>query len=208
MKMRFNPYASGPVPEVGPGDLPPQVDVRQMSLFGAGWTLGSFKHLAEAGAQSITFYETTGWRGVMETKTGSPLPEIFHSLPGAVFPMYHVLACIGDFTGGTIIPMHSSHPLQAIGVLLRRDGSERILVANFSHHRKQINLECAAGRVSLRKLDEETVLTAMRSPEMFRSLPGVNLDVTAGFLELKLQPLAIAILDTKPDTPHPGQGNR
>ncbi len=76
-----------------PGELPPQVDVRQMSLFGACWTAGSFKYLAEAGTQSITFYETTGWRGVMETEAGSPLPELFRSLPGTVFPMYHSPGC-------------------------------------------------------------------------------------------------------------------
>ena len=33
---RFNPNATGPEPEPPPGELPTQVDVRQMSLFGAG----------------------------------------------------------------------------------------------------------------------------------------------------------------------------
>jgi len=203
LKMRFNPYATGPVLELGPGELPPQVDVRQMSLFGAGWTLGSFKYLAEAVAQSVTFYETTGWRGVMETGAGSPLPDIFHSLPGTTFPLYHVLACIGDFNGGKIIPMHSSHPLQAIGLLLRRDRSERIIVANFSHQRKEVKVECAAGQVSVCKLDEESVESAMRSPETYRSLPGTNLDVKAGILDLELQPFAIAIIDAHPEILHP-----
>ena len=35
---RFNPNATGPEPEPAPGGLPTQVDIRQMSLFGAGWT--------------------------------------------------------------------------------------------------------------------------------------------------------------------------
>ena len=145
LKMRFNPYATGPIPELQPGELPPQVDVRQMSLFGACWTAGSFKYLAEAGTQSITFYETTGWRGVMETEAGSPLPELFRSLPGTVFPMYHVLAAIGDFAGGKILPIRSSHPLLAAGFLLRRDRSERLVIANFSPLSKR-----GAGRVGSR----------------------------------------------------------
>ena len=33
---RFNPNATGPEPEPAPGELPPQVDIRQMSLFGGG----------------------------------------------------------------------------------------------------------------------------------------------------------------------------
>lgn len=47
LKPRHNPYATGPVPPVPPGALPPQVDPRQMSLFAAGWTVGSLKYLAQ-----------------------------------------------------------------------------------------------------------------------------------------------------------------
>ncbi len=206
LKMRFNPYATGPVQELQPGELPPQVDVRQMSLFGAGWTVGSFKYLAEAGAQSITFYETTGWRGVIEMEGGSPLLNIFRSLPGSVFPIYHVLASIGDFKGGSIIPIHASHPLHINGFLLRREQSERLVIANFSHYRKELRVEGVAGLVSVSFLDESNVLAAMRSPEAYRSLPGVKLVGTEGFLELELQPFAIAIVDAKSDSTHLPQG--
>ncbi len=47
LKMRHNPYATAAEPPTPPGQLPPQVDPRQMSLFGAGWTLGSIKYVAE-----------------------------------------------------------------------------------------------------------------------------------------------------------------
>ena len=87
LRPRFNPNATGPEPVVPPGELPPKVDPRQLSLFAAAWTLAMIKALAEAGADSVTFYETTGWRGVMETAAGSPLPEKFPSIPGAVFPL-------------------------------------------------------------------------------------------------------------------------
>src|SRR5262249_1291876 len=92
---RVNPYATGEAPDPAPDSLPPRVDVRQMSLFGAGWTLGSLHSVAEGRASSVSYYETTGWLGVMETERGSPLPDRFPSLPGAVFPMYHVLADVG-----------------------------------------------------------------------------------------------------------------
>ncbi len=79
---RFNPNATGPEPELAPGELPTQVDMRQMALFGAGWTLGSIKYLSESSASRVTYYETTGWRGVMETATGSPMPDKFPSRRG------------------------------------------------------------------------------------------------------------------------------
>ena len=48
-----------------------------MSLFGAAWTLGSLKYLCESETHSLTYYETTGWRGVMEIEFGSNVPEKF-----------------------------------------------------------------------------------------------------------------------------------
>ena len=50
------------------GGLPRQVDPRQMSLFGAAWTVGSVKSLAEAGAAAMTYFETTGWRGARRAR--------------------------------------------------------------------------------------------------------------------------------------------
>jgi hypothetical protein len=52
LRPRFNPNATGPQPEPPPGELPPQVDPRQLSLFGAGWTMGSIKYLTEGGVAS------------------------------------------------------------------------------------------------------------------------------------------------------------
>jgi hypothetical protein len=37
-----------------------------MWLFGAAGTVGSVKNLAEAGTTSLTYFEASGWRGVIE----------------------------------------------------------------------------------------------------------------------------------------------
>ncbi|MBM3848114.1 MAG: hypothetical protein FJ405_17730, partial [Verrucomicrobia bacterium] len=84
LRPRFNPNATGPASAVPAGELPSQVDPRQLSLFAAAWTLAMIKAVAESGPSSVTFYETTGWRGVMETMSGSPLPAKFPSVPGGV----------------------------------------------------------------------------------------------------------------------------
>src|SRR6185503_21235838 len=100
-------------------ELPSDVDPRQLSLFGAGWTLGSIARLAATGfVHSLTYFETTGWRGLMETDAGSPLPKLFPSEPGVVFPMYHVFADIAEFGGRQVYPTHSTHPLLAEGLTL------------------------------------------------------------------------------------------
>ena len=106
-------------------ELPSLVDVRQMSLFGAGWTLGSLQALADGGADSVTFYETIGWRGVLETTRGSKMPDKFQSVPGGAFPMYHVLADVGGMAGAEVIPTTTSAPLQVVGMTLRRRSRTR-----------------------------------------------------------------------------------
>lgn len=193
---RFNPNATGPEPEPAPGELPTQVDVRQMSLFGAGWTLGSIKYLSESGASSATYYETTGWRGVMETANGSPLPEKFRSIPGAVFPLYHILADVGELSGGEILPSKSSDTLKVEGIALRKDGKTRILLANLTPDSQQVKVHNLPETIRVRRLDETNAHAAMTSPEAFCSSTGELVQTMDGTFELNLLPYAIAQVDT------------
>ena len=193
---RFNPNATGPEPEPAPGELPAQVDIRQMSLFGSGWTLGSIKYLSESGASSVTYYETTGWSGVMETASGSPLPEKFRSLPGTVFPLYHVLADVGEFAGGEILVSKSSDPLKVEGIVLRKNGKTRTLLANLTSDSQQVRVGNLTGTVRVRHLDETNAQYAMISPEAFRAETGELVQTAEGSLELSLLPYAIAQIDS------------
>ena len=196
LQPRFNPNATGPEPTPEPGELPPQVDPRQISLFGAGWTLGSIKYLAETGAvASVTYYETTGWRGVMETAQGSALPQQFHSIAGGVFPLYHVLADVGEFAGGTVIQSTSSEPLQVDGLVLQKDDHTRILVTNFTAQAQQVFIHPVQQQATVRYLDETNAESAMAAPAEFRATAGDLLTVTAGKLELTLRPFAVACID-------------
>ena len=196
LKPRFNPNATGPEPEPLPGELPSPVDVRQMSLFGAGWTLGSLKYLAESGVYSTTYYETTGWRGVMETDRGSPVPEKFHSLPGCVFPMYQVLADVGEFAGGDVISTTSNTPLVVDGLAICKDGVTRMLLANFTPQRQQVTIYNLNAVVLVRYLDETNAETVMQSPEAFRAQAGERLETSDGCVKLELLPYAFARIDT------------
>ncbi len=198
LQPRFNPNATGPEPEPTPGELPAQIDPRQMSLFGAGWTLGSLKYLAESGeVASVTYYETTGWRGVMETTQGSALPEQFRSIPGGVFPVYHLLAAVGEFTGGTVRQSTSSEPLRVDGLVLHRDGRTRILLTNFTDQPQPITLHGVTGKLQVRILDETNVVAAMSGPKAFGAQPGKALAVSADAPALTLPPFALAYLDVE-----------
>jgi hypothetical protein len=195
LKPRFRPRAAGDDPEPQPGKLPSSVDVRQMSLLGAGWTVGSLKYVSESGVDSVTYYETSGWRGVMETEEGSPLPETFRSLPGSVFPIYHVLADVGEFIGGEIIPTTSSNVLKVDGLAVRKDGTTRLILVNLSPERQQVTVSGLNQPVRVHHLNETNAEEAMRSPEVFRAGEGEKLQPLRGTLQLSLLPYAIARID-------------
>jgi hypothetical protein len=194
-KPRFNPYATGPVPLSQPGEPPPQVDPRQASLFGAGWTALSLKYLAEGAAQSVTYYETTGWRGVMETASGSPLPDRFHSRPSSVFPLFHVLADYGEFAGGEMLYSRSSNPLAVDGLALRKNGKTRVILANFSAEAQSVSIQGLAEKVWAKALDETNAEEATHTPDSFRISSGSQHPSSEGHLQIKLLPYAVVRLD-------------
>ncbi len=196
-KMRWNPVATA-TDEVDTElvTLPGNVDRRQISLFGAGWTMGAIASLARGGAESTTFFETTGWLGVMERESGSPLPDQFPSIPGAVFPMYHVFADVGDFKDGRILGAQSSEPLVFSGLALREGSRWRVLVANHTAEAQTVTITGLDGRWELKTLDETNADAAMREPEVYRAAAGQVIEVAADQpLRLDLLPYAIARLD-------------
>lgn len=197
LQPRFNPNATGPEPEPEPGQLPAPVDPRQMALFGAGWTLGSLKYLLESGLQSVTYYETTGWRGVMETEEGSPLPDKFQSIPGTVFPLYHLLADVGEWRDAEVIPLKASNTLAVDGLALRRGSQTRLIVANLTAQSQPVTIETMGLEIQIRYLDETNVIEAMQSPDLFRMRGGQLLATSEGKLRLDLRPYAVARIDTQ-----------
>jgi hypothetical protein len=200
LRPRFNPHAAaaGIDPLNEPGELPSAVDVRQMSLFAAAWTLASVRRLALAGVASLTYFETTGWRGVIEAADGPPLPERFPSLPGAVFPMYHVLADLAEFVDGPVDLCRCSRLLEVEALSFSRETRRTTLIANLSSWPQVAAVPLGPGRV--RVLDATTAELAMRSPEAFRRHPGARLESS----ELHLGPYAVARIDQDLPAPVPG----
>jgi hypothetical protein len=195
---RFNPVATGPEPEPGPGELPSQVDPRQPSLAGAVWTLASAKHLAEAGAASLTYFETAGWRGVVESDEGSPLPARFRSLPDAVFPLYHVLADLCELQDAHVLSARSSAPLAVEALALHAGGRTALLVANLSPLPQRCRIETLpVGSVTVRRLDEQSFVDACTEPARFRAGAEPLEAAERDSLTLELAPFAYVRVDVQ-----------
>ncbi len=201
LKRRYNPHAIAVEAERAPDELPDSVDPRQMSLFGAVWTAGSIKYLSESSASSLTYFEVAGWQGLLERETGSPLPELFSSEPGMVFPLYHVFADVADGKKGTIVQCESNQPLVVTALAIEQQGSLQLLVANLTDmHQRVVIGPLDAELVSLRHLDSGTVQEAMFEPEKFRQhLQRVT--VQDGNLTVDMAPYAtVRVLPAGPES--------
>jgi hypothetical protein len=177
-KPRFNPNATAA------GADTDRFDPRQRSLFGAAWTTGSVKYIAQGGAQSVTYYETTGPGGLLES--------------GVVFPLYHILADGIEFAGGEVTFSRSSSPLEVDGFMLRRGNRVRAVAANMTPEAQAVRLTfpSSARRLRVRRLDEHSLRSATESPETWRLQPGDVISPAAGVVSLALGPFAVATIDS------------
>jgi hypothetical protein len=181
--------------------LPEDVDQRQTSLLGAGWTLGTLKHMAEGEVASVTFYETAGWRGIMQTAEGSPSPAHFLSIPDAVFPMYHVFSDVAAYKCGEVIRSETSDPLRIESLALIQSSGLRVMVANLSASEVKVNLKLAgvAEPAELLTIDEDNVECYMIHPESRMLASTQRLAADERCVRFGLGPYAIATIDVPPE---------
>ena len=157
--------------------------------------MGSIRALAAGGAASVTYYETTGWRGLLETERGSPLPDRFRSRPGMVFPVYHVFADLAEVADAEVVATISSDPLSVQGLALRCEGRWRVLVASLVASNQRVTVgPFRAGAAAVRRLNDGTARLAMFEPERFRELRE-SLPLSSGEFDLALGPYETVCLD-------------
>jgi hypothetical protein len=195
LKPPFNQAATEQEAPQGPNELPAAVDQRQMSLFAAAWTVGSMCALASGGADSITCYETTGWRGLMETAYGSPLPDKFRSFPAMLYPIYWVFAFLAEAREATLLESHSDQPLLVEGLAFRNDDVVALLVANLQPCPQEVRFTSLPdGSALLRRLNEDSMVLAASDPDAFLR-PSESLDIHAGEATHVLKPYETAFLE-------------
>ncbi|HEY1276222.1 MAG TPA: hypothetical protein VGF25_15005 [Thermoleophilaceae bacterium] len=178
LKPRLNPYATAPAPGA------PNYDERQPSPFAAAWTLGSVKHLAEGGAASITYFESTGPSGiVLRTADDNPAQPV---------PAYYVLRDVCAWRDRELVGCTSSEPLAAEGLLVRIGRSLSGSVANLTSRRQSILLgPCDADSATVRMLDDQTAPGD--------AIAGGLRPLRGGELELDLPPYAVARIEFRDD---------
>jgi D-apionolactonase len=168
LRPRFNPNATE-----ADGDATPETDPRQTTMFGAVWTLGTLARLATSpDVRSLTFFETTGPRGVMDEN-------------GRLYPMGHVFAALAGWDG--VAEADSEAPRRVDALVLDRPGRRRrVLLACLDTQPNRVVLEPVEGPGTARVLTDDGFGAAMP----------VRTDT--GRLEVDLPPTGIVLLEFEP----------
>ncbi len=139
-------------------------------LSSVAWTLGSIAQFARVGACSVTYYETTGWRGVVPSIIEPPPSRDWPGQPGSVYPLYHVLADVRDLATGPLVALEISQPHKVLGLASRGPRGTKLLLANLTDHVQIVCLEeCGQSQRQLRMLDEKVLTEATSNPVRFRT---------------------------------------
>ena len=146
-----------------------KTDSRLMSLFGACWTAGSIKYLAESGVDAITYYETVGERGIIQGSYDSRWPDEFKSRAGMIFPVFHILNWFLNGKSYRIIRSISSSPLKVDVLAMLLDKKIRFVLINYTHHFQNVTITINAGILNSFSLETDSFSAAASDPDWINS---------------------------------------
>ena len=172
--------------------LPSQVDPRQMSLFGAAWTVGSLKYLIEAGVRSITYYETVGERGIFMGDYDSRWPMQFQAKKSTLFPSFHVFKTLLQQSNYRVIRCVSNQPLQVDGFAVVSSIYGLIFLSNMTGESQQVEINGIEKFWTLFNMHEKNFKTFSRYG-FYEQNPNLLL-ICAEQGEITLQPCETRVL--------------
>ena len=137
--------------------------------------MGSLARLLPlAGIKSLTYYETIGWKGLMESEQGNSMPDQFDSRPSEIFAVYHVFHALAGATA--LFPVTNPVPQKIAAVGFRKNGSMHVLLANLEPDPSTVKLRLPATGVAVQILSDDNLDASRKgklpTPEMVSVLGG------------------------------------
>jgi hypothetical protein len=158
----------------------------------ATWTLECATYLSLERADSATFFETSGDRGVIARPTqATRLGEI---VAGPRFPVYEVIARLCQWARKPTYAVRSTDPLAAFGLAHAAGDVLQMCVGNTTEEELSIQLSGLPETVcTIRVLDAETVARGWTGSETALSSNSGEVSVKPP-RELRLSPYAVGFL--------------
>jgi hypothetical protein len=108
-------------------------DPRHSTQFAAAWTLASVAALSRGGADSLTYFETTGPRGIVD---------------GGPYPVHAVFAGLGRWSDGELVGLQVSDELAVAGLGFQIGEKTAVALANLTDEPRKVEVRSADGRTS------------------------------------------------------------
>ena len=177
-KMRWNPNATGKIAPI-PGQLPDQVDVRQMSLFGAGWLLGCINSLLKSGVKVATFFETIGLQGIIQS-SNPKFPDQFRAPAEVVYPLFFAFRMLLEQKDSDFFPIFPSDALMFSGIAFKNKNqtTRDLVLVNFRNDSISIQLPEMFINRSGYLITTENIESLMQHPENWEDLKKLNFPST------------------------------
>jgi hypothetical protein len=194
LRPRFNAVAADSRLPVSPRETLPEADLRQASLITAAWTLGSIVSLASQDVSSLTFFETTGPRGVMKSLAEAHSEKRLPSNPATLFPVYYVFAAMAGYR--RIAPVYvPAVDRLAVMALFGRRALRRVVFANLRSEAASVRFALPAKQGSLHLLNETNLTQAAVNPKCILQEKEQSVKLPRNIFETVLEPYALGILD-------------
>jgi len=172
--------------------IPPQVDSRMMSLFGACWAAGSLKYILESGIKGVTFFETVGERGIIQGDLPTRWPGFFPAMQGMIFPLFHVFRFILNNQKCEIIKSKSSDNLKVDSLVLREENGTKIVLINFTDQPQIVLMSEISMDYKMKQLNFESFPEAVTDINWYDNTHEINV---APGSEIVLNPFSINFIE-------------
>jgi hypothetical protein len=188
-KMRWNPNATGEA-IIDPEQLPPEVDVRQMSLYGASWVLGTLNSLLTSEPASLTFFETVGLKGIMQSE--EPLYKDQFFVPaGSVYPMYFIFKMILEHKDRSFYHLETEHSLRFTGLAFGEKDKKAsvLLLCSYSSERISVKIPSEFNNSDVRMITDRNIIELMKDPDKFKNLKSKSIKD-----KLEMEPFSMSVI--------------
>jgi hypothetical protein len=115
----------------------------------------------------ITFFETTGWKGIIQGRNAPSLPSLFRSQADAVFPVYFIFYWLAKLRGAHIVPVQSTFPGTVTGLCLQLDKEKFLFLVNLSEDPQTFPVRNFKKGEIISRLNEKTAASFLKDPLSF-----------------------------------------
>jgi hypothetical protein len=158
--------------------------------------LGTLNSLLTSEPASLTFFETVGLKGIMQSE--EPLyKDQFFAPAGSVYPMYFIFKMILEHKDWSFYHLETEHSLRFTGLAFGEKGKKVsvLLLCSYSSERISVKIPSEFSNSDVRMITDRNIIELMEDPDKFNNLKSKNIKD-----KLEMEPFSMSVI-TKNEHP-------